>query len=155
MRSFIVSALPVLLALSGCGEAVRDDHFANEVAGAEANAPAPVVTDGVPVRIGELGPNFAACGGAGTTRNLAAGAVLPVRAAPFDSAEEIGGIAAGSRFYVCARSHDQRWMGVVYDEGGALAEQCGVSAPVTTRRPYEGPCRSGWVASAFVKLVAG
>ncbi|WP_336959345.1 hypothetical protein [Sphingobium aquiterrae] len=32
---------------------------------------------------------------------------------------------------------------------------CGVSSPVESRRPYRGPCRSGWVSSAYVALVAG
>ncbi|HEX8450284.1 MAG TPA: hypothetical protein VF652_11900, partial [Allosphingosinicella sp.] len=52
-------------------------------------------------------------------------------------------------------SLDQKWFGIVFDEGGALAERCGVSEPVTRRRDYDGPCRSGWVQSAFVKVIAG
>ena len=147
--------LPVLLA--GCGESVRDDHFANDAREVEAPRaePPPVQTEAVPVRIGELGASFEACNGAGTTRNLGEGGVLPVRAAPFETAAETGAIGAGARFFVCTRSHDQRWMGVVYDQSGKLAARCGVSEPVTSRRPYDGPCQSGWVASAFVKLVAG
>lgn len=147
--------VPILLA--GCGESVRDDHFANdsrEIETPRAQSP-PVRTDAVPVRIGELGASFDACNTAGTTRNLGEGGALPVRAAPFDTAAEVGAIGAGARFFVCTRSHDQRWMGVVYDQGGELSAACGVSAPVTSRRPYEGPCRSGWISSAFVKLVAG
>lgn len=146
-------SLIAVCALAGCGEAVKDDHFANDVR-EEATATAPVNTEAVPVRIGELGANFAACNARGTTRNLTAGAVLPVRAAPFDTAADAGQVAAGSRFFICTRSHDQRWMGVVYDDSGTLAESCGVSAPVTSRRAYDGACRSGWVSSAFVKLVA-
>ena len=146
--------LLVAFALAGCGESVKDDHFANDVKEAR---PAPTVAkaDAVPVRIGELGPNFDACGAVGTTRNLAAGASLPVNAAPFESAEQVGQVAAGTRFFVCSRSHDQRWLGIVYDPGGELAATCGVSSPVTSRRNYEGPCRSGWVSSVFVKLIAG
>lgn len=149
-------ALPLLIAvaLTGCGEPIRDDHFANDV-DSERPVSAPVSTDAVAVRVGELGPSFAACSGAGTTRNLVAGTALPVRAAPFDSAAATGEIAAGARFFVCARSLDQRWLGVVYEEGGTLAESCGVNAPAAARRDYDGPCHSGWVASAFVKLVAG
>lgn len=146
----------LLLALAGCGEAVKDDHFANEVRG-ERVEPAPVEPDRVPVRVGELGPNFAACSGAGTTRHLGAGAgaKLDVRAAPFENSAVTGSIPAGGRFFVCSRSHDQRWLGVVYDEGGALGPACGVSNPLPAGRNYEGPCRSGWVSAAFVKLVAG
>jgi hypothetical protein len=83
------------------------------------------------------------------------GKTLPVRAAPFDDAAETGAIPAGKRFFICSRSHNQKWLAVVYDESGTLAERCGVSTPSTTRRVYEGPCRSGWVASPFVRLVAG
>lgn len=145
-----------LLLLAGCGEGVKDDHFANDVQ-AERVESAPVQTESAPVRVGELGPNFDACAAAGTTRHLdvAAGDKLPVRAAPFDTAAEAGAVAAGARFFVCTRSHDQRWLGIVYDESGALSPGCGVSRPLNARRAYEGPCRSGWVSSAFVKLIAG
>ncbi len=78
-----------------------------------------------------------------------------MRSAPFDHAAQTGSVAAGARFFVCTRSHDQRWLGIVYEEAGALAPRCGVSAPLPARRGYDGPCRSGWVAAAFVKLVAG
>jgi hypothetical protein len=152
--------LPFLLAMSlvlaGCGEAVRDDHFANDVTSARAE-PVSVQPEKVPVRIGELGASFNACNQAGTTRHLdaAAGERLPVRVAPFETAAEEGAIAAGTRFFICTRSHDQRWLGVVYDVGGTLAPSCGVSRPASARSSYDGPCRSGWVASAFVKQIAG
>jgi hypothetical protein len=152
----LAPALGAGLALAGCGEAVKDDHFANDTQPARAEAP-PVQTGPVPVRVGELGPNFDACGAAGTTRHLdsAAGEKLEVRAAPFDTAAETGAVAAGTSFFVCSRSHDQRWLGIVYDQSGTLAPACGVSSPSRQRRNYEGPCRSGWVPSAFVKLIAG
>ena len=149
-RAFLL----LVLGLAGCGEAVKDDHFANDVR-PERATPTVSKADAVPVRIGELGANFDACGAAGTTRNLAAEAALPVQAAPFESAEQVGQVASGTRFFVCSRSHDQRWLGIVYDPGGELAPTCGVSSPVTSRRNYDGPCRSGWVSSAFVKLIAG
>jgi hypothetical protein len=133
---------------------VRDDHFANEVR-AERVEPAPVQPGAVAVRIGELGPNFAACGAAGTTRHLGAGERLAVHAAPFDTSERSGEVPAGARFFICSRSHDQRWLGVVFEEAGTLSPACGVSRPVDSRRGYEGPCRSGWVSSALVKQIAG
>lgn len=151
MRSPI---LLLLLALSACGDpAVVADRAAQEnEAVPQAAAAAP---EARPVRIGELGANFRACAAAGTTRNLKAGEALPVRSAPFDNAREAGSVASGARFFICTRSHDQKWFGIVFDEGGALAESCGVSEPVTRRRDYDGPCRSGWVQSAFVKVIAG
>lgn len=147
-------SLSIAVLLAGCGEAVKDDHFQRQPEPEQAAATA-IQTDAVPVRVGELGPSFAACSTAATTRHLDPGGALPVKAAPFDTAADAGSIAAGARFFVCTRSHDQRWMGVVYDESGVLSPACGVSAPATSRRDYQGPCRSGWVASAFVKFVAG
>jgi hypothetical protein len=146
--------LLLCLVLSACGEpatvadrTARDDEAAPEAA---------VVTPGSrPVRIGELGANFRACSAAGTSRSLKAGEALPVRSAPFDNAVETGNVAGGARFFICTRSHDQKWFGIVFDEDGTLAERCGVSEPVTRRRDYDGPCRSGWVQSAFVKVIAG
>ncbi len=156
MRRATLLLLPALAQLAACGEAVKDDHFARAVK-AERTEPASAQPAAVPVRIGELGPNFNACNAAGTSRNLdpASGDRLQVRAAPFDTAAETGALPAGARFFICSRSHDQRWLGVVYDEAGALSAACGVSRPVFSRRGYEGPCRSGWVSSAFVKQIAG
>jgi hypothetical protein len=141
------------LGLAACGEPATVTNRAADVQSApEADR---VTPESRPVRIGELGANFRACGAAGTPRNLKPGEGLPVRSAPFDDAGETGSVAAGARFFVCARSLDQKWFGIVFDEGGALAEKCGVSEPITRRRDYDGPCRSGWVQSAFVKVIAG
>jgi hypothetical protein len=110
-----------------------------------------------PVRIGELGANFAACNTRGSTRNLAsaqAGA-LPVHAGPYEAARQTDALRPGAEFFICTRSHDQRWFGIVYDEGGVASQNCGVTAPVTRRQDYEGPCAQGWVPSAFVRIVSG
>jgi hypothetical protein len=148
--------MPIILlalALSACGEPAT---IANRTAQDNEAAPeAALVPESRPVRIGELGANFRACSAAGTTRSLKAGEGLAVRSAPFENAVETGSVAADGRFFICTRSHDQKWFGIVFDESGALAERCGVSEPVTRRRDYDGPCRSGWVQSAFVKVIAG
>lgn len=108
------------------------------------------------VRIGEGGERFAACQASGrVAQRGAAETPLAVRAAPFQNAEEIDRLANGDAVYVCARSHDQRWFGIVYAEDRAPRAPCGVTAPVPERRPYDGPCRSGWVSSAAIRLVAG
>jgi len=141
------------LVLSACGEpaTVADRTARDNDTIAEA-----VETPGSrAVRIGEYGANFRACGQAGTSRNLKPGEALPVRSAPFENAGGTGSVAPGARFFICSRSLDQKWFGIVFDEGGTLAERCGVSEPVTRRRDYEGPCGSGWVQSAFVKVIAG
>lgn len=145
--------LLLCLGLASCGDPVA---VSNRVAGEEGEAAADTLTAAArPVRIGELGPNFAACSAAGTTRNLKSGEALPVRSAPFENAAESGSVPALARFFICTRSHDQKWFGIVHDEDGSLAERCGVAEPTTRRRDYDGPCRSGWVQSAFVKVIAG
>jgi len=108
-----------------------------------------------PVRIGELGANFAACNAQGEVRERAADGPIPVRAAPFEQAQQKGQLAPGSTFFICSRSLDQRWFGVVYDASGEASRSCGVSAPISARQDYEGPCDSGWVASAQVRLISG
>ena len=108
----------------------------------------------LPVRIGEPGPSFAACNAHATTRRRSAAQdSVSVRAAPYEMAAEEGLLPAGASFFVCSRSLDQKWFGIVYDEDFSLAERCGVSKPVPVHRDYDGPCRSGWVGSAGVKLI--
>ena len=152
MRRTFASCLVLSLLVVGCGEPVKNDHFAEDT-GDEPAASATMRPVAVPVRVGELGPSFPACSAVGTTRNLSAGETLPVRTAPFDIADEAGRIAAGSSFFVCTRSHDQKWLGIAFDEAG-LAERCGATTPLPARRNYEGPCRSGWVSAPFAKLSA-
>lgn len=147
------SALLLPLFFAGCGTPVPDRNAAIDQNA--SNVSDTVTPDPVPVRIGDLGPNFAACNAAGTTRHLDAGASLPVRASPFDNAGQTGAVPASARFFVCSRSIDQKWFGIVYDADGKLAARCGVTEPADNRHDYKGPCQSGWVQSAYVKLIAG
>lgn len=157
MKPAGLSLILGVAALAACGEPVSDNHFANSSLESTAVQPA---TDAdpkapLPVRIGEYGPNFEACPWVGTTRHVEPDAGLAVRSSPFDTSAEVGKVAAAARFYVCTRSLDQKWFGIVYDESGGLGPRCGVSDPVPSKRGYEGPCRSGWVSTPFVKLIAG
>jgi len=153
----LASALLVPLALAGCSEPQdRNASYGSttpryERAPEEGDLMAGNVT---PVRIGELGANFAACNSLGEVRERAVDGAIDVRAAPFDAARRTGRLPPGSTFFLCSRSLDQRWLGVVYDRSGQASRGCGVSAPVPARRDYEGPCDSGWVPSAQVRLVA-
>ena len=156
-RRALLLSLPLLLA--GCGER------APEARGAEGSTTPPYVREPTdtsllnqletPVRVGELGPSFAACNARGATRDRGAAEPITVRAAPYDGAGEIGRLAAGSDFFICTRSQDEHWFGIVYDEGGHATERCGVGGPIAARRDYMGPCAAGWVSSARVRLVSG
>jgi hypothetical protein len=152
MRPGAALSLLALIGLAGCGEPVAYDRNAALGNSADSDTVNPAPTA---VRVGELGPSFAACSAAGTTRHVEAAAPLPVRSAPFDNAAQTGGIPPGGRFFVCTRSLDEKWFGIVYDKGGRLDESCGVSDPAPARHDYVGPCESGWVSTPFVRLVAG
>lgn len=112
-----------------------------------------------PVTIGEDGPRLDACGGIGrVTRAGTAG--LPVRAAPFADAREIARMPDSRHAFICTRSLDQKWLGIVIPSQPAADNavqpvDCGVSGPVDRKQTYDGPCVSGWVASAYVQQVAG
>lgn len=154
---FPLLALPALLA-GGCS----DQPIANGSYGSTTpRIERPEADDSllddtvVAVRIGELGPNFAACNAQGEVRARATDGQMPVRAAPYDQARQKDALPPDSTFFICSRSHDQRWLGIVYEPPGRAARACGVSAPITERRDYEGACESGWVLSSQVRLVSG
>lgn len=109
-----------------------------------------------PVRIGEGGAAFAACASAGVVVNLspAGETYLALRAAPFAEASEVARLTNGTALLLCSHSLDQHWQGVVVPPAGGVAADCGVGAPVANPRGYTGPCRSGWVSSAFVQTRA-
>jgi predicted small secreted protein len=147
--------LPALcLLLAACS---NDKGMGNDVAAtAEEQTTEPMRPGVRAVRIGEGGPGFRAC--AYTARVVNVGSAetpyLPVRQAPFQDADEVLRLSNDARLFACTRSIDQRWQGVVIPPADAPDTECGVTAPVATVRDYAGPCRSGWVASAFVRLTA-
>ncbi len=145
-----------LLALTGCGEEAAPEGSQGSTTPPYIRPePTALPSDRVqPVRVGELGAAFAACAAQGTTRDRVTDGSVPVFAAPFEGVEQIDQLEAGARFFICSRSHDQRWFGVVYDEDGTASERCGVSRPAE-RSIYRGPCAAGWVSSASVRLDSG
>jgi hypothetical protein len=147
------------LLLAGCGEPAQLDETGQGSTTppyVRAESSPTLLSDMVqPVRVGELGPNFAACNARGAIRERVTHGGIEVRAAPFEQADEIARLDQGSQFFICSRTNDQRWFGIVYDEGGRASERCGVSAPISSRRNYQGPCAAGWVASASVRLISG
>jgi hypothetical protein len=154
MRGLVAAFVLAILA-QGCDRPEPGESRGSTTPRYERASPDPLEQAVRPVRIGELGPNFAACNTVATTRDRApgGGAALTVRTAPFEAARGTDRLPAGATFFVCSRSLDQKWFGIVYETGGAAAESCGVSRPVPARRDYDGPCRSGWVSSTLVKLV--
>jgi len=152
MKSFASALCLLLLACSDrSGTGGNDNVLLNENETTVALSPGTQ-----PVRIGEGGPAFQACNSLGRVVNLPSDeAYLPVRAAPFAEADELMRLDAGAQLRVCTRSIDQRWMGVVVAPKEAPDTDCGVAAPVASPRAYTGPCKSGWVSSAFIRLIAG
>lgn len=172
--------LAIALTLAGCAdpEPAQKRAPGGVQAGERLDAGEPSPTARA-VNIGEGGARFAACQGRGRVGNLR-GRPLPVRDAPFDSAKQIGELGEDAHVFICTRSLDQQWLGVVVaaedgqkpsDQPGPVAAQgaptaetgseqpedrtdCGVTAPVRGKRAYAGPCLSGWVESTFVAVVA-
>lgn len=161
------AVLPLLLLLSACSDSsdVLDQLPNSSIAGApredvpETRLEASLTR---PVTIGEDGPRLDACGAMGQVFRVGARG-LALRAAPFADARENARLAEGQRLHVCTRSLDQKWLGVVVpsqteaglQNGTAAAADCGVTDPVDRKQSYEGPCPSGWVSSASIRLIAG
>jgi hypothetical protein len=55
----------------------------------------------------------------------------------------------GQRVYVCGERDS--WFAVIYHPAGRAAD-CGVSVPWPSRKPYGGPCRSGWIDRNLVDI---
>lgn len=157
-------AIALIFLLAACSDSreVLDELPNSSLAGApradvsESRMDAPVARA---VTIGEDGPRLDACGGMGQVLRTGAGG-QPLRAAPFGDAKVLATLNEGDRAYICTRSLDQKWLGVVLApppaaDNEAQAPDCGVSSPVDRKQPYDGPCVSGWVASAYVRLIAG
>jgi hypothetical protein len=145
------SLLPLCLLLAACSQSTG---MGNEAA---INDTYEAMTPGTrPVRIGEGGASFAACANVGRVVNVGSNEqpYLALRAAPFQEADELLRLSNAARLLVCTRSIDQKWQGVVVPPADAPDADCGVASPVASARDYAGPCRSGWVASAFVRMIA-
>lgn len=143
MRPWFLAAL----LLAGCNNSPLPEE---DFRPAAEQTSAPLSPGTRPVRIGEQGPSFAACGIGGEV----IAPTIPVRAAPFEEAAVIDAIEKGRTLFVCTRSIDQRWLGVVVPPAAAPQEGCGVTTPVAGRRPYEGACLSGWVPAAAIRARA-
>ncbi|MEA3389506.1 hypothetical protein [Sphingobium sp. CCH11-B1] len=164
MRFAPALILPILLLAPGCSRSndIYEELPNSSLAGAprdevpESRMDAPVSR---PVTIGEDGPRLDACGALGQITRVG-GQGLSLRSAPFADAKELARLEEGRRTWICTRSLDQKWLGVVVQPVPRVgptddAADCGVSTPVDRKQPYAGPCPSGWVSSAYVRLIAG
>ena len=71
---------------------------------------------------------------------------LAVRAGPGTGFERVDRLANGAHVFLCDRTGDAGWAGVVYGD-----DDCGLAAPITPPRAYQGSCRSGWVRSDYLR----
>lgn len=142
-------SLALGLLLTACSPTTAPDNAADLY-----QADTATLTPGVQVvRVGEGGPAYPACTGTGTVVNLspAGETYLALRAAPFAEADEVARLGEGAKLFLCTRSLDQRWQGVVVPPADAPANDCGVTTALAGARPYAGPCKSGWVLTGFVR----
>jgi hypothetical protein len=79
--------------------------------------------------------------------------MISVRAGPGADYAEIDRLDNGQFVYDCDASGE--WSGVVYLRGKEMAPDCGVASPMTKRAPYLGKCKSGWVRTKWLTVVAG
>ncbi|UUL81363.1 hypothetical protein [Sphingomonas qomolangmaensis] len=147
MRLFpLVIALP----LAACNFATVETNTVTPEATATASALQPGLR---PVRIGEGGPGFPACQSRATVTNVEPGATtLTLRESPFAEADSVVGLGPGIGMYVCTRTLDQRWLGVVVPPLSQPDADCGVRGRIERARGYDGPCTSGWVIANGVRL---
>ena len=107
-------------------------------------------------RIGLAGDDLDACLSVGqvTGLNPRGDNFLAVRAEPSAGAPEKDRFGPGREFWICDEAGD--WLGVVYgSDPGDGPGDCEVGSPVASVRPYDGPCRWGWVHSRYVTVIAG
>jgi hypothetical protein len=111
-------------------------------------------SDGQPIRVGESGPRFPACSSTGQVVGASQEDPLEVRNAPFERSQLIDALSNGQKLYICMNSLDRKWFGVIYAREGQELAECGVARPTKVAGEYSGPCHSGWVSSAFIRLGA-
>ncbi|MBV1690502.1 SH3 domain-containing protein [Novosphingobium sp. G106] len=78
---------------------------------------------------------------------------LSLRSQPSSTARELSRLRPEQQVWVCEETPGG-WTGVlVAPADGSL--DCGVGTPIARRQAYSGTCQSGWVASRFLKVIAG
>ena len=113
--------------------------------------------DGRAVMIGQDGADFDACGGYGeiTGLNPDGDNFLAVRAGPTTQASKVDELHQSDPVWLCDATADGEWIGIVYGESSGPDRDCQVGENLSKPVAYHGPCRSGWVSSRYVTLIAG
>lgn len=101
-----------------------------------------------PVLVGG-GPDVGACGALGEVSGLnpKGDNFLAVRDGPATDYAQLDQLHTGDTVNLC--DEFEGWYGVVY------GPDCHVGSPMLERRPYDGPCRSGWVSMRYITVTAG
>ena len=122
-----------------------------QTVGPPAPEAAPASDVRVPI-IGLEGPAVDACGGIARIATYEDEEV--VRERPEEGALEVDTLPHRSLVWLCQAEGE--WQGIVYPSGDFQElGDCRVSSPIAESRPYDGPCRHGWVIAANLQLVAG
>jgi hypothetical protein len=115
----------------------------------------------VPVIVGEQ-EDLDACGSWAEVSGLnpKGDGFLAVRGGPGTDHALRDRLREGDGFFVCGMSSDGTsrngaWMAIVYPRAGQTADACEVSGTVPKAHAYRGPCASGWVNAAWVRILAG
>jgi hypothetical protein len=78
---------------------------------------------------------------------------LSLRSSPAASGRELMRLRPGQEVWVCDEAPGG-WTGVLVAPSRDDLD-CGVGSPIAKRQPYRGRCRSGWVASRYLQVIAG
>ncbi|ANY20840.1 hypothetical protein A6F68_02341 [Tsuneonella dongtanensis] len=148
-----------LLLLAACSPSaeVPEREAGEEPAILQSPATAPQGFPERPVMIGQDGPEMDACGTVSKVRLVPgeAGDKAIVRAAPEGAAREVAQLASGHMVAQCDFSDENVWLGIVFDPAKPDSPDCGTGSPVAAVQPYAGTCKSGWIRSDNLEMVAG
>ena len=106
----------------------------------------------VPIRLAVM-PDTDGCSSLGIVNGLVSNK-LTVRAGPDKAFIRIDSVSNGQHLYLCGLSKDKNWHSVIYMPNEETPD-CGVTSPAKSRDAYSGPCKYGWVHSAWLKVIAG
>jgi hypothetical protein len=108
-----------------------------------------------PVRVGLAGNDLDACLSLAEVRGLDRNGdnTLTVRATPTRAGRVLDRLGPNRQVWVCDGDAVPGWTGIVYADRPGV--ECNVGSPVPSIQPYEGPCRTGWVFSRYLVVIAG